>query len=92
MANGNGILDQLEKDLDELINDPDTTMKEMMTGVLRVQRYTIPYLKQASEDHKEIGKLQAFYGAAVWVISGFGVLLIGLLWAIFTGKAQIVFV
>jgi hypothetical protein len=91
LANGNGILDQLEKDLDELINDPNTTMKEMMTGVLRVQRYTIPYLKQSQVDHNELGKLQVVYGVAVWVISGFGVLLIGLLWAIFTGKAQIVF-
>lgn len=90
MSNGE-TLDQLEKTLDELLENPNAEIRDMVAGCLRVQRFTIPYLRTIQQDHDKLARLEWISKISIWFLSAVGILVIGLLWAIFTGQAQITF-
>lgn len=91
MANGDEanarILEDLEKDIAGLLEDESKSTKELVRGVLRAMKTQNPFLVQSLADHRRVMTMWNAYRLMAWGMSGLGVLILALLWKIFTGDA-----
>ena len=93
MANGK-ILQQIEKsydEIDELLEKPKFRTKDALKGILRTNRLFMAFLAETFiDDHAKIQVMWPAYKFMVGVSSVMGVSIIGLIWALITGQAEIV--
>ena len=63
MANGQDILDEVVKDLDDAMENTSSRTEE---AILRALRYIIPFIKQSQTDHDKVDKLWTAYSIWKW--------------------------
>ena len=85
------ILSDLEGEIDALLNDQAKSTKELIRGMLRVMKIQNPFLVQSLADHGRTMTMWMTYRYMAWGVSGLGLMLLGLMWGIFTGKVELIF-
>jgi hypothetical protein len=85
------ILDTVEDDIDALLSDKQASTDELARGILRILKTQNPYLIQSLADHKRTMTMWATYRFMAWAMSALGVMLLGLLFGVFTGKVELIF-
>jgi len=96
---GNNITDMTDRELLIALNEQVAALSrrldenlEAMNGRLIRGRDHFERLDDVLADHdKRLSNLEIFRQAATWMAVAIGALVVGLLWAIFTGQAGVVF-
>ena len=84
------ILNDLEADIVNLLEDETKSTKDLVRGVLRVMKAQNPFLVQSLADHRRVMTMWNAYRIMALGMSGIGVLILALLWKIFTGDAVLI--
>ena len=84
------ILSDVEKDIAALLEDESKSTKELVRGILRVMKTQTPFLLQSQADHRRVMIMWNAYRFMAWGMSALGVMILALLWKIFTGDAVLI--
>ena len=94
MANGESMdkaFSQLDEDIDRLLNNDEISTRELVKGMIRVQRAMLPFISQVKANTQKINIMWAVFRPALAGGSLMLTLILGFLWAIFTGQVELIF-